>query len=242
MNEITSASLYQQVYRCLKERIGSGIYARGGLLPSEPKLAEEFGISLTTLRRAVHELVLDGLVERRQGLGSFVRSTGRALSVDLTSFSADVASGRLRLARTLLRDNLTAATPELAAKLNVQPDSMLRHLVRLDSEGGEPIWVDEAFIPPALATDISTEIASSLLFLSLWQEKAAFTAGRIEYEIWTDSPTPHDRALLRVEPGTPVLVEAEVIFDAGGQPLIYVVTRYRGDRCRLRGSGVLQQL
>jgi GntR family transcriptional regulator len=242
MNETLPVSLYQQVYRCLKERIDAGIYARGAALPSEPKLAEEFGVSLITLRRAVHELVLDGLVERRQGLGSFVRPAGRTLSVGLTSFSADVASGRLRLARTLLRDDFTAATPELAAKLNVQPDSMLRHLVRLDAEGGEPIWVDEAFIPPALAADISTEIASSLLFLSLWQARAAFTAGRIEYEIWVESPRPEDLALLRIEPGAPVLVEAEVIFDADGRPLICVVTRYRGDRCHLRGSGVLQQL
>ncbi len=193
MNETTSVSLYRQVYRCLKQRINSGAYARGALLPSEPKLAEEFGVSLITLRRAVHELVLDGLVERRQGLGSFVRNGGRAISVDLTSFSADVTSGRLRLARTLLKNDLIIATPELANRLNVQPDSMLRHLVRLDSEGGEPMWVDEAFIPPALAAEISTEIASSLLFLDMWQQKAAFMLGRIDYEIW--DPVSHARRL-----------------------------------------------
>jgi GntR family transcriptional regulator len=229
--------LYRTVYLHLKQRIDAGIYPRGEAMPSESRLVQEFDVSLITLRRAIHELVLDGLVERRQGLGSFVRSRGREVMISLTRFSADVVTGRLRLTRTLLQDEMAPASPEVAEKLAVQPGSMLRHLVRLDAEGGEPMSVDELFIPAVFDPGISAEAAGSPLFVTLWQEQAGITLGRTEYEITVQPAGKTDRQLLQIDAKTPLLVEAELIFDASDRPALWVVTRYRGDRCRLSGGG-----
>jgi GntR family transcriptional regulator len=231
--------LYREVYLQLKQRIDAGIYPRGEAMPSEGRLAQEFNVSLITLRRAIHELVLDGLVERRQGLGSFVRSSGRAVMISLTRFNADVATGRLRLTRTLLQDEIVPAAPEVAEKLAVQPGSMLRHLVRLDAEGGVPMSVDELFIPPVFAAGIGVEMAASPLFVTLWQEQAGITLVRTEYEITVQPAGSTDRQLLRIDAETSLLVEAELIFDARDRPALWVVTRYRGDRCRLSGGGTM---
>ena len=54
--------LYRQVYDQIRQRISAGVYARGSALPSETRLGQEFGVSQTTVRRALDELVLDGLV------------------------------------------------------------------------------------------------------------------------------------------------------------------------------------
>ena len=228
--------LYRSVHDELRRRIVSGTYPAGAGLPSERKLIVEFGVSLITVRRAMDELVLDGLIERRQGVGSFVRHRARAVSVGMSSFTSDVRDGRLRLARTLLADTMVPAPPEVAGKLAVQAGSRVRLLMRLDSEGGAPLSVDEAFVCPALATAITAEIAGSPSFLHLWEERSGIVLSRAEYEVSVQSAGKTDQEVLQIGPDSPLLVTGELVFGEDGRPVVWVVTRYRSDRTRLCGS------
>jgi GntR family transcriptional regulator of arabinose operon len=76
---------YRQVYTALRKEIQSGRLKKGDRLPSEAELVRTFGASRITVGRAVRELQAAGLVERRAGSGTFVRSTqaARALSFGL---------------------------------------------------------------------------------------------------------------------------------------------------------------
>jgi len=238
---VVTLPLYHTIYHELKQRIASATYAPGAGLPAERRLSEEFGVSLITIRRAMDELILDGLIERRQGVGSFVRERARSVVVAMSSFTPDVRSGRLRIVRTLLQDDMVIASPEVAAKLSVQPGSALRHLVRLDSEGDSPLSVDEVFIPPALAAAITPEIAASPLFLSLWPEKSGFVLSRTESEISVQIAGKADQALLQVGPDAPLLITDELVLGGDGRPAVRVVTRYRTDRTRLRASFAMSE-
>ena len=66
--------LYHQVAGVLRQRIEDGIYPVGGKLLSEDELATEFEVSRATIRQAVGELVIEGLVVRRQGRGTYVEA------------------------------------------------------------------------------------------------------------------------------------------------------------------------
>ncbi len=236
---MNAAPLYRSVHRELRERIVTGRYAPGAVLPSERRLIDEFHVSLITVRRAMDELVLDGLVERRQGVGSFVRDRARGVVVGMSSFTTDVETGRLRLVRTLLEDSPVSASAEVAGRLSVQEGSLIRHLVRLDSEGGTPLSVDEVFAPPAAAASITPAIAGSPSFLHLWQESSGLSLRRAEYEVSVQLPDQADQARLAVSPGSPLLVTGELIFDEDSRAVAWIVTRYRGDRTKLRGSFAL---
>jgi len=231
--------LYRTVHRELRQRIVTGRYGPGAVLPSERRLIDEFGVSLITIRRAMDELVLDGLIERRQGVGSFVREQARGVVVGMSSFTTDVLAGRLRLVRTLLEDRQVPAPAEVARRLLVQEGSMLRHLVRLDREGGTPLSVDEVFAPPAAASLITREMAGSPSFLHAWQEASGLSLRRTEYEVSTQLPDTADQALLHASADTPLLVTGELFFEEHARPVAWIVTRYRGDRTRLRGSFVM---
>lgn len=226
--------LYRQVHDQIRQRISAGVYPRGSALPSETRLSQEFGVSQITVRRALHELALDGLVDRRQGIGNLVRDAARTVLVGLDSFTADVASGRLRLVRSLLADEMIAATDDVAERLQTPAGALLRHLRRLDTEGDTPIAVDDVYTPAALAAMITTEMAASLLFLSLWQARSGLTAYTSESEISAEMPAAPLRALLQVGPDVPVLHQAEVIRDETGRPLHFIISRYCGDRVRLK--------
>jgi GntR family transcriptional regulator len=235
------APLYRTVYDEMRRRIQSGVYPPGTCLPAERKLIEEFAVSLITVRRAMDELVLDGVIERRQGRGSFVRERGRGVLVGMSSFTADVLDGRLRIVRTLLEDQMAVASEEVASRLGLQPGSSVRRLVRLDTEGGAPLSLDEAYIPPALSAFITPEIAGSPSFLDLWQKEAGLDLNRTDFEISAQPAGPRDEEALETAAESPLLVTRELIFTAGGSPAAWIVTRYRGDRTRLRGSFTLER-
>lgn len=233
--------LYQKILEELCRRISGGVYPLGSMLPPEPKLCEEFGVSKITVRRALQELELDGLIERRQGLGNVVKEPSESITIGLTNFTTQVATGRLRLVRTLLEDNLVQASEAVAQRLGVQTGSLLRHLVRLDSEGGLPLSLDEAFIPPALASGITHIIAASPTFMHGWQQAAGISLAKTHYEISVELATPSDQQQLHISPTTPVLVTGELVFDAQERPSLWIITRYRGDRCQLSGIVTLQK-
>jgi len=93
-------TLYQQIVDGLKREVSEGRLAAGAPLPSFRKLAEELLVSVITVKRAYEELEREGIIYRRQGLGTFV---------------AEAAADRSReakkeRARTLLIDALREAT------------------------------------------------------------------------------------------------------------------------------------
>lgn len=66
-------SLYSQVMEKLRKKILTGEYQVNSKLPSELELMKIFNVSRVTLRKAIEGLVNDGIVEKVQGIGTFVR-------------------------------------------------------------------------------------------------------------------------------------------------------------------------
>src|ERR1700692_2807073 len=78
--QVSTASgvpLHRQLYLVLHDEIDRGVIAPGGALPTEQTLCDQFGVSRITVRRALADLAEQGYIERRQGVGSFVRQRGR---------------------------------------------------------------------------------------------------------------------------------------------------------------------
>jgi GntR family transcriptional regulator len=75
----TPKSQYAQIAELLRSRIEDGTYPAGSLLPSEPRLAEELGVSRVTVNRAITLLRSSGDVKVRRGSGTYIRSLPRIL-------------------------------------------------------------------------------------------------------------------------------------------------------------------
>lgn len=86
-------TLYEQLVDRLKREIGEGRLAPGASLPSFRQLAEDMLVSVITVKRAYEELEREGIIFRRQGLGTFVAEHGADRSRE----------ARLNAARDLLR-------------------------------------------------------------------------------------------------------------------------------------------
>jgi GntR family transcriptional regulator len=228
--------LYRTVHDSLRERILAGDYPPGVALPSEPRLVQDYGVSLITVRRALQELVLDGLIERRQGVGSFVREPSHGVVVGLSSFDTDVAEGRLRLTRDLLADTELPAPADVAARLRLPEGEPVRYLSRLDRQGAVPFSVDDVYIPTALARTVTPELASSPLFFPLWCESAGVEVDRVDFELGVRMPDRARQEQLGVGPDVPLLICGELNLDAAGNPVMWIASYYRGDVTHLTHS------
>jgi GntR family transcriptional regulator len=87
-------TLYEQIVVGLKRAVSGGMLQAGDALPSFRQLAEELLVSVITVKRAYEELEREGIIYRRQGLGTFVAEGGRDRSRD----------AQLQHARELLRE------------------------------------------------------------------------------------------------------------------------------------------
>ena len=108
--------LYQQIVDGLKREISEGRLPPGTALPSFRALAADLLVSVITVKRAYEDLERDGIIYRRQGLGTFVAEAARDRSREV----------KRQRAETLLRDAIREAT-----EAGLRPEEILRLLKSL---------------------------------------------------------------------------------------------------------------
>ena len=136
MNGARGTALHRQIYLVLRDEISRGLFAEGAL-PNEEALCERFGVSRITVRRALNDLVEDGFVRNRQGVGAFVAiDLGRAGKGADFSFIGDM---RRTLKET--SSNTTRASSHL-----VRPTTS----ITADAPSGVPRPVSESSYSPTI--------------------------------------------------------------------------------------------
>lgn len=138
--------LYHQLKDRFTRNIREGRWQPDQPIPSEQQLAQEHGVALGTVRRAIDELVTEGLVVRRQGSGTFVRRAafGSAL---FRFFRHTDASGQVLHPRGEMRSVRTlAAGARVAARLGLAKDDPVLRLERVRWVNREPILFEEIFV------------------------------------------------------------------------------------------------
>lgn len=149
LNPGSPLPLYQQLAELLSREIATGALEPGGRLPSEPELARRHQIGRPTVRQATELLVQRGLVERRRGSGTFVRSAPRR--VDLFSLGGTLSSfreGGLTLTTKLLGKVSERRVP-------VDPDNPFSEqralwLTRVGSVADKPVLLERLYFDPVV--------------------------------------------------------------------------------------------
>jgi GntR family transcriptional regulator len=230
-----SQPLYHQVYRRLAEEIEGGGLHPGDRLPSERWLCDELGVSRATVRRAIEELVSDGLVEGR-GRGSYVCDQAIAEPRDVLMGLSELGRVRgLYASARVLHTEVRASTIDEADAFVIAPGAELFVLRRLRMLDGMPISLDENRVPLRLAPDLpGIDFSAASLYDEL--ERAGHRLVRADCDVEARGAEPQDAELLELSPGAPVLFTSTVAFDDRGHILDIGRTVYRADRYRFQAT------
>jgi GntR family transcriptional regulator len=228
---LANLPLYVRIERALRARLASA--RPGDVVPAETALAEEFGVARMTVRAALNALEADGLIERIQGRGTFVRQrpTPRAAGT-LMSFHDQIRSWGRSPSSRLVEAEVRAATAEEAAALQLTAAApTLVSIVRVRLADDVPLAVEYACFPPHLSTLLDADLEAGSLHRALHERGLRPTLGS---STLTAQPAGPDGPRLQVSEAEPLLVESRVIVDQHAAPLEYSVSRYVGSRYSLR--------
>lgn len=139
---------HEQISEWLRERIQEGQYTPDMQIPSESQLTDQFNVSRITVRRALQTLEHEGLIYRRQGLGSFVANKRvRQGLVRLTDFVEDMHQAGLAASSQVMHFEQEKTTLDIATALGVPEGQFVFRLDRLRLADGEPVAFDMTWLP-----------------------------------------------------------------------------------------------
>ncbi len=229
----TGVSLYTQIAEVLERdyvRHGSP----GDKLPSEGDLAVQFGVNRHTLRRAVDELIGNGLLERTHGVGVFV--TDRLLDYRVgstTRFTQTLNEIGVSTDTRIIRKMITPAPKGVAHHLMLAPDQPVLWIETLRLADGFPLCVISHFFPEHPYTQVLADYRDGSMHALLTGKCGPLR--RTESLVTASLPQGDDAKLLGIAQSRPILrVKSLNVLERDGAPVEYAITRFRADRIQLR--------
>ena len=230
--------IYQQLQQLIRAEIASGAWQPGQAIPSEPLLAQQFGIARMTVRQAIEGLIHDGLLLRVRGRGTFVAQpkVERVLS-RLYGFSEDMrARGMIPSARLLTRE-VVPAPADVSTHLGLGLREAVIHVRRLRLADSLPMAIEISYLNYGLCRDVlGADLESGSLYTFL-QEAIGLRLCHGSQELEAALPTAAEAQLLEQPRSHPVLAIRQTTYVQGAEgelPGIYGRTIYRADRYRFR--------
>jgi len=220
--------LYLRLQERLRGAIADGRLRPQEALPGERDMAQMLGLSRVTVRKALAGLVVGGLLEQRQGSGTFVARRPSRVEQPLsrlTSFTEDMRRRGLQTTTRWLGREESLASPDETMRLALTPQDRVCRFRRLRLADGVPMAIERAAVPQRYLPDPATvrhSLYAALQAVGARPVRALqrLTAANISVE---------DAALLEVAPGSAVLAIERVSFLPTNHPVELTRSFYRGD-------------
>jgi DNA-binding GntR family transcriptional regulator len=214
--------LYHQLAEQLSGAINSGQLQPGDPFENEVAMGERLTLSRPTVRRAIQELVDQGLLLRRRGLGTTVAARKVHRRAELTSLWDDLARAKGRPGTQVLSHELVQ-DERVANALDLPLDTVFLSVVRLRTSADTPLAMLQNWLPPGLS-DITREQLEHEGLYAVLRERGIRPVVAHQ-SIGARTPTARERKYLGIRGSEPVLTMSRSAFDAVGKPVEF------GDHC-----------
>lgn len=234
LNKAEGVALYIQIREALREQIRQGVLKIGSRVPAEEELAAQYGVSRMTLRQGIADLIDEGVLYRRRGVGTFVAQ----LHVEhdhnrLASYAESSQAEGFEDHIQVLTREVVPAKLLVATALALSETEPVVRIETLRLADGEPVTVYEEYVPYKLCPELLTADLPpqpAWYFLETRGCKVRRAIQRIEAR-------PADArlaSLLGMEEGAPLLCKQRVILAEDGVPVELVLCYNRGDRYSMK--------
>ncbi|ONK15400.1 GntR family transcriptional regulator [Streptomyces sp. MP131-18] len=200
-------------------------------LPTEEQLAAHYGVSVLTMRQALKELELEGLITRQRRRGTFIRPTaGGGTPVRLLGSVDTIVAQQSGEVTTLLDHGPVPVPAELAEYFPGVAEVVRFRRLRRDRATGEAANCAENLVRPEVADRIDPAALERWPMTKVLRDIAGVTVSRIANTVQARLADPPVAQLLGVPLLSPILHITGVEYDGQGQAVDVARIHYRGDR------------
>ncbi|MFI5607830.1 GntR family transcriptional regulator [Amycolatopsis sp. NPDC051903] len=225
----------RQIADVLRQRITAGTFD-GGPLPDERTLGTQLGATRNAVREALALLRAEGLVERRQGVGTLVVQPKYGHGLDRLAGLAEALDGHGEIVNEVRAARVLTPPPAIAERLALAPGEPVVHLERLRRLDGRPLSLDTTYLTADIGVPLlGHDLAGRDLF-ALIEETSGRRLGRADVVVHAVSAGPDTAALLDIPPGTAVFALDRLTRFADGRPVDAESLHVRADRLTLRAT------
>lgn len=221
---------YVRVYNTLKTLILEEEYKTGQVLPTEPMLEKQFGVSRTTVRKAIGMLSQEGYVRAMQGRGTEVLNYNAQQNLNtLTSLSETLTSMGYSVYTRSMQIDRVAATERLASELQIEVGTPVVRIKRLQMADESPIAIMHNYILPAFVPHIELFNNRFTRFYAFLEDQYNIHLDGAKDSISARSASFEEAEMLSVAVGSALLCLNRVCF-VNGEPVCADHIRIVGGR------------
>ena len=225
--------LYVQIRKSLQEDITNNILVPGQKIPSEDELAVRFGVSRMTVRQGISDLIDEGLLYRRHGIGTFVAR--RHIERDhtrLESFVENAQQEGLEINIQVLIADILPARLKVARSLSISEGDLVVRVKSLRKVENLPITVHDAYVPHSLFPHLLSEDLEAQHLWTIY-ESCGFRVKRAIQHVEAREADDDIAKLLEMDEGLPILYKERTVYLDDGTPVEFTYCYNRGDRYSL---------
>ncbi|CAA7603080.1 GntR bacterial regulatory protein HTH signature [Acididesulfobacillus acetoxydans] len=228
-----SIPLHYQLTNRLRDGIRDGVWSLGELFPTDKELMQQYGVSSTTVRRAVGQLVQEGLLERKAGKGTFVRKKPVEETLGLlTGFFEEMSSRGFTPSAAVLNLSVVELTPKEVEKvplLSVFRNRKVFLIEKIQKLNDEPIAYLRSYWPYEHGARMAEFDLTKVGLYEIATKELHLVLTRAEETIGSDIARKKVAEHLGVRVGFPILTMDRIAF-SGTEPVEVSLNSYRADR------------
>jgi GntR family transcriptional regulator len=220
------------VHICIRDDLRARLLARewsaGERLPSEADLAANYGVARMTIRQAIGALALEGVVVRRQGVGTFAvdqRPVGWTSKV--FSFAEEMRRQGHEVQAKLLGTAVEQPPPAAREALQLHPSAASVLVRRVRLVDGSPVIVESSWLPNARFAGLATDPLLNGSLYAMLEKSYGVSVARVTQVLAGGVADQQDAAVLDLRAGAPVLLNTRTAYDGSGRPVEFAVTVWR---------------
>lgn len=227
---------YEELVNTLLGEIAKGVYKKGERLPTTPQICEIYGVSNTTVKRAMDVLESYGIVARRRGSGVYVKETEvpntdshqGSSSHQMSGMTAECADRGQKLESEVKYFTVARPVQSVAERLDMDPDAFAYRIARVRKVDDTPTVVEYTVMP----IDLIPGLRESNLYGSVYsyiEDELGLKIGSAHRTIKAVMPTDNEREWLQIGDNEPLLEVRQVAYLADGTPFEFSVSRHTSD-------------
>ena len=228
---------YVQIHQWLRSMINRGEIRRGDKLPTETELSHMFAVNRMTVRKAMDSLVVDSMVTRHAGKGTFLISEKPKDLIytlkNITSFGNDMQSVGIEPSYQAVEVKVIQADGEVSKILKLKNDKRAIFSLRVLHADDKPVLIEKSYLPYFKFKDILDMDFTATLYQTI-TEKFNITLDHATQCLTAEFPGEEETRIFGLPEPCPCMKMETVIYDPHNSPVEALFAYYRGDKYKFK--------